>query len=530
MKKTLFLFLAMALILLPLAVYGAGGRQQPAASGPKPEVSFTMLDRGNIAASEGTYAQNRWVDWTNEKSPVRIRPVPVIRSQVEQQINALFASGMAPDLIINYGRPFLDVAYYQGVIQPVDQHIAQFSTTYKAYLQKYPELLPYLTADDGKQYALSTRRGIEDLYNFCWWIRQDWLQKFNMPVPANTDQLINFMRRVKSENPSGIAGGGYGFVFRFLYNYEMQNIFGRPYKNFGVENGHFVDWTSTPGYRDWLAFMALMFREGLMYPEFVTDTSSTQMEMLRETGRAGVYFGVRPSNGDGFFGKTLRRNIPGGVLVPFDPPATSYGKFSYGASPDGVPEYYVVMNKALRNAQPAIQYMDWLMDNWMTLTYGFEGTHYNLNNGVPVTIDPTNSTGIRDQVGYLGDWAFLKRRHEIQTPAFLYTQTVVPADPLSVEYGTIFRDWFAARANDKPVQYVPYLPASDAINRYESEVVGQGTAMTQVRQLEMGIIIGQVPLDAGIQMINQYKNANGWAQVNAEKDAWYQANKNLFRF
>ena len=520
MKKKNLLFLAAALIMLPLTVYGGGGQQS--ASG-KPEISYTILDRGSVVADEGTYAQNRWVTWINENSPVNVKPVPVLRSESVQQINILFAAGTAPDLVIEYGKSFMDNLYAQGVLQPVDQHIERYSTAYKAYLQKYPELLPYLIAEDGRQYAMSSRRAITDLYIYGWWIRQDWLQKFGMQAPTHINQMIDFCRRVRDENPSGNAEGDFGFVFRVLYFDAIADIFGKPYDNFLVENGHFTDWTSTQGYRDYLSFWAQLYREGLMDREFITDPSSTRQEQYRDVGRAGMYFGVRPSNGGTFFAKTLRQNVPTGVLVPMDPPATDYGRFAHQTQE--LPEYIVCMNKNAKNPQAIIQYVDWLVDTgWKTLTWGFEGVHYTMRDGVPF---PDQTPSIRDQYRYLGDTAFIRRRHEIETPAYLYTESVNPADPLSVEYGTVMRDWFAARLNDRPRQFVPYAPSSDLIARYRTETEGQ---TTQVKQLEIGIVTGQIPVDQGIQMINTYKNSVGWAAVNAEKDAWYQKNKQLFNF
>ena len=411
----------------------------------------------------------------------------------------------------------MDNLYSQGVIQPLDQHIERFSTHYKDYLNKHPELLPHIIADDGQMYGMTTRRGaITDLYIFGWWIRQDWLDLFNMPTPTHIDQLLTFMRRVRDEDPDGNGiRDTWGMVFRVNYFNDMRSIFGAPYNDFIVENGRFSDWTSTPGYRDYLAFWTQLYSEGLIDPEFITDPQSTRQYQHRNTGKAGIYFGVRPSNGDGFFAKTLRQNVPTGRWVTMDPPATNYGR--YAQQMQDLAHYMVCMNRSARNPQAIMQYADWLItDGWMTLTYGFEGVHYRLENGVPIAIP---GQPIREQVSYIGDMAFLS---QLQTAPYWFSTDVNRDDPLSVFYGQVMADWFTRRLNDNPRRYIPYTPTSENIRRFITE------SSSQVQALEIAIITGRLSVDEGLRQINAVKNAAGWNAANADKQAWYDQNRYLF--
>jgi putative aldouronate transport system substrate-binding protein len=521
MKMKMFFFLVIVLVLLPLTVYAGGGSSQ--AAGSKPEITITILDRVRSMDTGETYENNRWIDWINANSPVRVKFVPVLRTEARETINRRFAAGTAPDLVYEYGKVFMDGLYDQGVIQPLDQHIDRYSTAYKQYLRDNPALMPYLVAEDGKQYGMSSMRGIEDLYVTAWWIRQDWVQKFNVAVPSTLDQFNTYMRRVRDEDPDGNGQRDtFGMAFHVPYIYDTKAIFGAPFQDFLVENGSFVDWTSTPGYRDWLAWWAMMYSEGLVDAEWFTDMQSTRQDQFVTTGRAGSYFGIRPSNGDGLRAKTLRRNVPTAVLVPMDPPATSYGKFSMYKSE--LANYMVCMNaqsSTTAKAQSIMQYMDWLItDGWMTLTYGELNRHYRLQNGVPITIEPAN-TDLRAEVTFLGDMAFVNR---LNPQPFWFSTNVVASDPLSVEYGRVMDEWFAQRMNDRPRQYVPYAPTSAAIQRFKGETDAA------IQQLEIAIIIGRAPLDAGLAQINGLKTQAGWAAVNAEKDAWYQKNRSLFNF
>ena len=175
--KKLFLFLLLA-VFSSACIFAIGASQQgiggadPYINVPK-EFSMTLLDRGSVPASEGTYADNRWTRWVNENSPVKVTFVPVPRNGSRDAITALFAAGMAPDIVWEYNKITMDMYYDQGVIQPVGDYIERYSTAYKKYLQDNKDLIPYLIAPDGKQYGITSKRTIQSLVNQGIFVRKD---------------------------------------------------------------------------------------------------------------------------------------------------------------------------------------------------------------------------------------------------------------------------------------------------------------------------------------------------------------------
>ncbi|MCL2479339.1 MAG: extracellular solute-binding protein, partial [Treponema sp.] len=256
MKKIIILS---AILLSLSAMLFANGGAQPVTAGPaKPQISVIMFDRGQCAASEGTYENNRWTRWINDNAPVNVTFVPVPRTESTARETALFAAGQAPDLVWEFGKGFMDTLYNQGVIQPVADHIKNYSTVYRDYLAAHKELMPYLIAEDGKQYGMTTARNILNIPNHAMWIRQDWLDKFKMATPTTTDEVLTFMRRARDEDPDGNGvKDTWGLTFNYNWTGIVNALFGQPMDNFMIVNDHFVDWTSTPGYRDQLAFKAL---------------------------------------------------------------------------------------------------------------------------------------------------------------------------------------------------------------------------------------------------------------------------------
>jgi putative aldouronate transport system substrate-binding protein len=339
MKRTVFL--CMVLILGSAFLFAGGGSQQSSAGSGKPQISVIMFDRGQCAASEGSYEDNRWTRWINENSPVRVSFVPVPRTESTARTTALFAAGQAPDLVWEFGKGFMDTMYNQGVIQPVGDHIKNYSTVYRDYLAAHPELMPFLMGEDGKQYGMTTARNILNIPNHAMWIRQDWLAKFNMPTPVTTDQVLTFMRRVRDEDPDGNGvKDTWGLGFNYNWTGIINALFGQPMDNFMIVNDHFVDWTTTQGYRENLAFKALLYREGLIDPEYITDNNFAKQREYLVTGKTGVWMG---SWDQGAEWREMKTNVPSADWQPLEPWTTSQGKQGLFQEP---PAHYMVLMNA----------------------------------------------------------------------------------------------------------------------------------------------------------------------------------------
>jgi putative aldouronate transport system substrate-binding protein len=174
------------------------------------------------------------------------------------------------------------------------------------------------------------------------------------------------------------------------------------------------------------------------------------------------------------------------------------------------------MNKKAKNPVAFIAFLDWMLtDGWWPLTFGEEGRHYRLVNGVPQAIDAEIN---RVETSYLQEYTPVSQ----YSPAPNWFKVLAPPDTLSQTFAGYMEEYYTRVANDKPKRFVAYMPTSDAIRAYTTETSAQITA------LETNIITGTVSVAEGLRQLTTLKNAAGWAAVNAEKDAWYQKNKYLF--
>jgi len=523
MKRTVFF--CVVLSLSAALVFGAGSTQQqsrtgaadPYANAPR-EVSMTILDRGQIPASEGNYENNRWVRWINENSPVRVTFVPVPRNGSRAAMNTLFASGTAPDVIWEYNVSHLNFFFEQGVIQPVDEYIDRYSTHYKKYLQDNPDILPYLISSvDGKQYGISSKRDIRSLVNLGMFVRKDWLDRFNMRAPTTADEALAFMRRAKADNPSGL--GTWGVGTNYAWSTLTTAMFGRPADNFLIVNGRFVDWYNTPGYRDSLAYMTTMYQEGLIDPEYITDGPNfTRQNQFISTGRVAMTWmgmGIQTQFAD------MMRNVPTAEMIAIDPLSTPYGRFGFGQEAPFLK--MVLLNKTARNPKAIMEYLDWLItDGYFTLSFGLEGRHYRMVNGVPQVIDAALNRTEVDYIKGNSEFALVDRVADRLTPAWL--PVLAAQDPISQAFARLTAQGIEKSLGTPTFAFTPFQPTSTSIQNFNIATTGQNS---QVYALEIAIITGRLTLDEGLRQINAFKNANGWNDINVEKDAWYQAHKHL---
>lgn len=317
MVKRKHMALVMAAALLTIAACSSdGGTDSSGDAGKKDggtdkkkklEVSVSILDRGQVASDEGTYESNRTTKYINEKSGINVKWVPVVRTESTKKLNTLIAAGEAPDLMWEFGRDYMSTLKDQGAIQPIDDYIEKYSTSYKNYLKAHPELKPY-TQFDGKTYIATSARGIDAIANHGMWIRQDWLDKLGLKTPTTMDELLTVMRAFKEKDPDGNGKNDtLGAAFNFNYAGIIQAMYAAHSGLWYLENDKMVKGNFTDRYADVLSLMKTAFDEGLVDKEYITDKNYQKERQLFVTGKAGVYmasWNISPEY------RELKQNVP----------------------------------------------------------------------------------------------------------------------------------------------------------------------------------------------------------------------------
>ncbi|SDS22901.1 putative aldouronate transport system substrate-binding protein [Paenibacillaceae bacterium GAS479] len=368
------------------------------------KITSTIYDRGGVAPEEGTMISNRWSKWIKENSPVDVSFVSVPRWESAQKLNTLFASGTAPDLILEYDSVIKNQLYTQKQLLPLDEYIEK-STVYKGMLEKYPTLRKLGTKDDGKLYEIG--RISDVIPQHIIYIRTDWLKKLNLEMPKTTEDFFNVAKAFADGDPDGnnkkdTYGANLSFVGMMGVDAMFGTIFNANDKNPWIldENENLVlGWDRVEAA---LQFKKRLYDAGIVDKDFLTDGKGDKAKLDFTTGKLGIW----GSNGpDAAAYSTLKQNIPDAEIAALQLPEGPFGSFSPII---GTPiSMNAVVNAQAKNPADIIKYIDFMMSEkaTMVLNNGMEGEHYKIgDNGCPTVIDPEKN---KIEKNYSGDFAMI---------------------------------------------------------------------------------------------------------------------------
>lgn len=412
-----------------------------------PPVSFSVFDRGRVVAEEGTMSDNRWVDWMEQESGIDVEFVPVPRNDVQAKLNALFAAGQAPDVIWEYSRGYIQELINQGVLTPVEDYIKKYSTDYKQYLADNSQLEPYLRFNEGEMYAIASVRSPHYIANHGIWIRKDWLEKLDLDMPTNVEELLNVAREFKTLGDD---------IVPITFNYNKGGILDAIYQTNGglwyVDDKGKVEFGQlTERYTKRMALEKTMYDEGLMDREYITDTNYERQKQFLLTGKSGIYLGSWkfPEY------KDIKANNSEAEWVPMPHLETEFG--INGLWQGDPPRRYVAFNSEIteEKAKAAIKFLDWMLtDGWFTVRYGIEGEHYEMVNGVPVPIDAEKN---KIELSYTTEYPFI---NQMNVDAEKYA-AMAADDPLSQELAKLEGESLGIAMSHtfrRDVAYEPNIP------------------------------------------------------------------------
>ncbi|WP_199624679.1 extracellular solute-binding protein [Paenibacillus alkalitolerans] len=400
MKRKNFTIALMAALILSLILSGCTGGTKPETT-PKPteentkdptpdqseepevrgNITVSTYDNNQVPAEEGTYTDNRWTRWMNENGPVDVTFVPIPRHESQQKFSTLFASGDAPDLILEFDNGFRNQLWSQKQLMPLDDLIEEHSTEYKALLEKFPELRKLGTKPDGKLYDIGRVIPTQVLGTVV--IRKDWLDKLELKVPETIDELFDAAYAFAHEDPDNNGKKDtFGINMSQNAHYFIDGMFGNDM--FVIEDGQLV----RPFDRIQPAadFKKKLFENGIVDRDFLTDKNGQKAQQDFASGKLGIYIAYKTDVKKNY--ETLKKNDPGAQIIPIAFPVSPFGAFA----PDFNPPIQNVgaVNANAKDPAAVIKYIDFMVKPSTAeyFQYGEEGVHYMKDaNGCPSPID-----------------------------------------------------------------------------------------------------------------------------------------------
>jgi len=538
--KSLSTALALTAILTTGAVLsgcsgnnGSGGNsQQPEAIGQtekqtdggkatetakRGQMSVTIYDRGQISPDEGTYGNNRWTKWVNENGPVDVNYVPVPRTASDQKIPVLFASGSAPDLVLEYSAVMRNQLWAQKQLMPLDDIIENYSTTYKKLLEQFPQLKQISAMPDGKTYQIGLVNKPTALNVMV--IRKDWLDKLGLKVPETIDEFYETAFAFAHQDPDGNKKDDtYGF------NMNQHTIIDKMFGSelFIIENGELV--RQFDRIKPAAEVKKKLFENGVVDKDFLTDKTGQKAQQDFANGKTGIFVDTVANVKKNY--EILKKNDPNGEIIPILLPETSYGKYSpdFGSPIDVVG----VVNANAKDPQAVMQYIDFMIETSTVehFLYGEEGVHYTKGaDGAPEVIDKEKNT---KEIGYNNDYQMFMSKYAIKE----YQKDGVSLsskDPFDQEWIKISRQMDEMYIDpSRPVPGYTHFKIRPNLEKDINATVDGG--WTQWHDTIMKAVVSNGDLDQAVKEIKDAWYNSGGQKAEDWHKKWYQENKDKWVF
>lgn len=272
-------------------------------------------------------------------------------------------------------------ALEQGVFTPLNDLLDKYGPNLKKKIAQEQWDSPRVSKD-GKIYGipyLTAAPAYKVIY-----IRQDWLDKLNMPQPKTLDDYLKFFEAVKVQdmNGDGDPNDEYGFYVR--ENLDYSDLF---FKEFGVHprewiwrDGKLQSGMIQPEIKDALRFWKMLYEKGYINPNLFTNKSSDWRAGIKQ-GKGGSWMHDVP-NYAADWQPSLFVNEKNVKISMLPGPEGPKGK---GLSPvsDQIGHVWVIPSTN-KHPENVIKYLDWAWSNPAAekyFSYGIEGVNYTVENG-----------------------------------------------------------------------------------------------------------------------------------------------------
>lgn len=351
-----------------------------------------LFDRGNTPAGytiTDSYLTNLIQERFGDPNNIKVQFVPVPRSEETQKLNVLMASkSEVPDIVFTYDSGTFNRYAEQGGLTDLTELLDQHAPNLKKFLGE--ETLAY-GQYDGRQFAIPGKRLV--LGKYAGYVRQDWLDKLNMPVPQTTEELHSILKAFKEQDPGNTGGKAIPFGMSLApAQYDpliwsfIQPLTEEQRYTLTQQLGSSDYPTLLPGFKDAMKFLNNLYNEGLISKDFGLDKDKKQLWQDVQNGNVGFY---TDDAGEMYFPyngtyENLQKNVPGAIMTPVDAFTDSEGKHSKPAyAPNAM---YVMIPKSSENVEAALKYLDWMASdsNLFDIQFGIENENYVMKDGVPV--------------------------------------------------------------------------------------------------------------------------------------------------
>ena len=253
------------------------------------------------------WSQNVFLKEIEEKANIKLEIISTPSSDSLEKRNLMLAGDDYPDLLLTDWTAILtksdimQFAVKEGIFLPITEYVDKYGNNMKRIFDENPAYREGSTAPDGEIYGFAR-------FSECYhcsaypkiYLRQDWMDKLNLEMPTNTEELREVLRAFVNEDPNGngekdeiglIGATTWNTPVEFaLMGMSFQTVKPDFWLSLGSD-GESVEFSpSTDAYREGLRYIKSLYDEGLIDPTSFTQKEDIMAQTVRtEPHVVGMY-------------------------------------------------------------------------------------------------------------------------------------------------------------------------------------------------------------------------------------------------
>lgn len=362
----------------------------------------------NVSATSKSLNDTPFAKALIEQTGVEIEFIHPAQGQEAEQFNLLIASGKMADIVeYSWTTAYtggMDAAIKNNLAYCLNDNLEKWAPDYFNRIRENPDMDRLMKTDEGNYYGFGFITDDSILRSSSGpLVRKDWLDDLGLDIPETVDDWEVMLRAFKEEKGATAPLVGDSAGMGLFWNNALIGAYGIQ-KDFYVEDGIVKYGPLQDSYIDWLTKMRDWYAEGLINPNFVTDTNKEKEANLL-TGKAGASFGYAQST-MGAITTAIKDTDPNAVFTAVPYPVLNEGerpKMGQKLFSIGTP--ICVVNPKSENIEIAVKVLNYgyTEEGNVLYNYGIEGESFNWEDEFPTMVD--NILSPADGVSVMAAWS-----------------------------------------------------------------------------------------------------------------------------
>ena len=343
------------------------------------EVVITIMTSEHPKYPYNTQTQQVF-EWIHELTGVTLEIEAISSDSYEEKKSVMLATNNLPDVIqvtqgdlSEYARlgAFVNLREYEALLP-----------NYMAARAQVPNI--ELTEVDGGIYSFA-KIGWEPMLGKTGpAIRTDLLEANGIAIPTNYDELADVLRQLKALYPDSYPWSArqmWSFMNELCYNFGTVDGLA-----FDVDKDQYVYGYLTPEMKDVLSYLHMLYEEGLLDPDFYTNSND---QLTADIATESCFFIMNNVNFIPDYNAALQNNNPDGHFEMIEPLAHGDVRRGLVGNPYEMIGTGFAVSAQAENIEQILSFFDWLYseEGAITTNFGKEGVTFEYVNGVPEFTD-----------------------------------------------------------------------------------------------------------------------------------------------